>query len=139
MVSAKLADGRRYLAGDRFGAADLTFAALAGPALLPPGYGGRRFIAPPLPKQLEPQIRAWRATPAGRHALRTVPRSPVSADEADRQRVAVLLAAARRDGRDDDEDDPADEQHHEQRDQQEADEHEQQDERHDPPGRPCRA
>lgn len=70
IVSAKLADGRRYLAGDRFGAADLTFAALAGPALLPPGYGGRRFIAPPLPARLERQILARRATPAGRHALR---------------------------------------------------------------------
>ena len=69
-ISAKLSDGRPYLAGARFGAADLTFAALAGPALLPDGYGGSRFIAPPPPAQLEPQIRAWRATPAGRHALR---------------------------------------------------------------------
>jgi glutathione S-transferase len=70
-VSERLADGRRYLAGDRFGAADLAFAALAGPALLPPGYGGRRFTAPPPPKQLAPQIERWRATPAGQHALRT--------------------------------------------------------------------
>jgi glutathione S-transferase len=70
MVSAKLADGRRYLAGDRFGAADLTFAALSGPALLAPGYGGGSFIAPPMPAQLEAQIEAWRATPAGQHALR---------------------------------------------------------------------
>jgi glutathione S-transferase len=69
-VSAKLADGRRYLAGDRFGAADLTFAALTGPILLPPGYGGGRFMTPPMPKQLEPQIAAWRATTAGQHALR---------------------------------------------------------------------
>ncbi len=69
-VSAMLADGRRYLAGDRFGAADLTFAALSGPALLPTGYGGGRFVAPPMPAQLEPQIGAWRATPAGQHALR---------------------------------------------------------------------
>jgi glutathione S-transferase len=69
-VSAKLAGGQRYLAGDRFGAADLTFAALTGPILLPPGYGGGRFETPPTPKQLEPQISAWRATPAGRHSLR---------------------------------------------------------------------
>lgn len=69
-VSATLSDGRGYLAGDRFGAADLTFAALAGPALLPSGYGGGRFVAPPMPAQLEAQIRTWRATPAGQHALR---------------------------------------------------------------------
>src|SRR3954453_21766698 len=34
-----LADGRGYLAGDRFPAADLTFACLAAPALVPPEYG----------------------------------------------------------------------------------------------------
>jgi glutathione S-transferase len=69
-ISARLSDGRRYLGGDRFGAADLTFAALTGPILLPPGYGGGRFLVPPLPGQLAPQILAWRSTPAGRHALR---------------------------------------------------------------------
>lgn len=70
LVSAKLSDGRPYLVGDRFGAADLTFAAMAGPALLPPRYGGGAFIAPPIPSQLAPQIHAWRDTPAGKHALR---------------------------------------------------------------------
>lgn len=70
MVSAKLADGRRYLGGDSFGAADLTFAALAGPVLQPPGYGGRRLTLPPMPDELAPQILAWRATPAGQLALR---------------------------------------------------------------------
>ena len=70
MVSSKLADGRRYLAGDRFGAADLTFAALAGVLVMAPGYGGRQFIAPPMPAQLRTQVQAWRATPAGQHALR---------------------------------------------------------------------
>lgn len=70
MVSAKLADGRRYLGGDSFSAADLTFAALAGPLLHPPGYGGTRLTLPPMPEELAPQILAWRATPAGQHALR---------------------------------------------------------------------
>jgi len=70
MVSATLADGRRYLGGDSFSAADLTFAALAGPFLCPPGYGGTRLTLPPMPEELAPQILAWRTTPAGQHALR---------------------------------------------------------------------
>jgi glutathione S-transferase len=35
-VDHTLADGRRYLLGDRFSAADMTFAALAAPILMPP-------------------------------------------------------------------------------------------------------
>ena len=69
-VSARLSDGRAYLAGDRFGAADLTFAALIGALVHAPHYGGGRLALPPMPKQLESQIRAWRETPAGQHALR---------------------------------------------------------------------
>lgn len=37
-VDAALADGRPFICGERFTAADLTFAALAGPALAAPGY-----------------------------------------------------------------------------------------------------
>jgi glutathione S-transferase len=69
-VSAMLADGRRYLGGDSFGAADLSFAALAGIAVCAPGYGGTRLRLPPMPDELAPQIHAWRATPAGQLALR---------------------------------------------------------------------
>jgi glutathione S-transferase len=69
-VSATLADGRRYVGGDGFSAADLTFAALTGPLLYPPGYGGARFSLPPMPDELAPQINAWRTTPAGQLALR---------------------------------------------------------------------
>ena len=43
-VAARLDDGRRYLCGDAFTAADLAFAALAAPALVPPEYG---VAAPP--------------------------------------------------------------------------------------------
>lgn len=39
-VEALLGDGRCYLAGDALTAADLTLAALVGPAVLPTGYGG---------------------------------------------------------------------------------------------------
>ena len=40
-MAEMLADGRPFLLGDRFTAADLTFAALAAPVVLPPRYGVR--------------------------------------------------------------------------------------------------
>ncbi len=69
-ISELVDDGRRFLVGNRFTVADLTFAALAAPILLPPNY------AAPLPSlddfDGEPRSRldAWRASPAGRFALR---------------------------------------------------------------------
>ncbi len=70
-VSQRLADGRRYLGGETFGAADLTFAALASPLLLPPGYG---IIPVPTVAEVPPALGAlvekFRATPAGQLALR---------------------------------------------------------------------
>ena len=68
-VAARLADGRRHLCGDRFTAADLTFACLASPVVVPPQYGL------PLPRldQLTPEmataVRGFRAHPAGAYAL----------------------------------------------------------------------
>ena len=38
-VAERLSDGRQYLCGERFTAADLTFAALAAAVVIPPGYG----------------------------------------------------------------------------------------------------
>jgi glutathione S-transferase len=69
-VGALLGDGRRYLVGDRFTVADLTFAALAAPVVLPPQYG---VPLPPL-DSFEPaareQIETWRRSPPGQFALR---------------------------------------------------------------------
>lgn len=68
-VTELLRDGRPYLVGDRFSTADLTFAALAAPVILPDQP------AVPMPP-LEmfgagvSQIQCWRETPAGEHVLR---------------------------------------------------------------------
>jgi glutathione S-transferase len=69
-IADRLSDGRRYLTGDRFTAADLTFAALSASVLVPPEYG----VALPQPEQLPPilatKIRSFREHPAGAYALR---------------------------------------------------------------------
>jgi glutathione S-transferase len=68
-VGDRLADGRRYLCGEEFTAADLTFSALAAPVLMPLGYG----VALPQPEELPAYagevVRELRAHPAGVHAL----------------------------------------------------------------------
>jgi glutathione S-transferase len=68
-VAERLGDGRPYLCGERFTAADLTFSALAAPMLMPPEYG----VPLPQPDELPPAtaavVRELRAHPAGRHAL----------------------------------------------------------------------
>lgn len=72
-VDALLADGRPYLGGDRFGAADLTFAALGAPAVTPDGYGPVGMDLPPmddLPPAFLEEARPYRERPAGRHILR---------------------------------------------------------------------
>jgi glutathione S-transferase len=71
-VAGLLADGRRYLDGERFGAADLTFAALASSVLLPIVYG----VPLPQPPDLAPAtadlVGRARAHPAGRFALSVI-------------------------------------------------------------------
>jgi glutathione S-transferase len=68
-VADRLAGGRRYLVGDRFTAADLTFAALAAPVIVPDAYGAP---LPPdrLPEEGRADVDRLRATPARTFAAR---------------------------------------------------------------------
>lgn len=68
-VSALLVDGRRWLLGDTFSAADLTFAALSAPAVAPEPYRARVDDV-----RFGPELEAWFArlcdSPAGELARR---------------------------------------------------------------------
>jgi len=69
-VGERLADGRPFLSGDTFSAADLTFAALASPVIAPPQYG----TPLPQPEVMAPSTAALieraREHPAGQFAMR---------------------------------------------------------------------
>ncbi|MGE0712419.1 MAG: glutathione S-transferase family protein [Planctomycetota bacterium] len=62
--------GRRYLVGERFSAADLSFAALAAPLLSPARYGVPLPTLEEMPPELRAKVEAYRAHPAGAFALR---------------------------------------------------------------------
>jgi glutathione S-transferase len=68
-VDQRLRDGRRYLCGDSFTAADLTFSALAAAVLMPPGYGVPLPQPDVLPAPAAAFVRELREHPAGAHAL----------------------------------------------------------------------
>jgi glutathione S-transferase len=69
-VGELLEDGRRFLVGNRFTIADLTFAALAAPVVVPANYGVQLPALDDFTGDARDQVVAWRATPAGRFALR---------------------------------------------------------------------
>ncbi|MEC4819542.1 MAG: glutathione S-transferase family protein [Scytonema sp. PMC 1069.18] len=69
-VGELLSDGRSYLVGNSFSAADITFAALAAPTVMPPEHPMNRGSLQQLPTKMISDIRAFRQTPAGAYALR---------------------------------------------------------------------
>jgi glutathione S-transferase len=69
-VHGLLKDGRLYLLGEAFTAADLAFAALASPLVIPPQYGIPLPTVDELPASYAAIARPFREHPAGRYALR---------------------------------------------------------------------
>ena len=83
-VAGLLAEGGPYLFGERFGAADLTFASLAASVLAPPIYGVSLPQPDVLPAPMAALIERFREHPAGRYALALI----------DAQRHAPIRAPA---------------------------------------------
>ena len=69
-VEALLGDGRQALCGERFSAADLSFAALSAPLVAPPEYGAELPPLEELPVELQRLVAGYRARPAGEFVLR---------------------------------------------------------------------
>jgi len=69
-IAERLGDGRPYLCGERFTAADLCFASLSAPLLMPPQYGVPLPQPDELPPPMAAKVREFRAHPAGAHALK---------------------------------------------------------------------
>lgn len=77
-VGERLADGRPFLVGDTFTAADLAFATMSAAVLLPPRYGVPLPDVDALPPVAAARIRALRDHPAGRFAARLYEARPPS-------------------------------------------------------------
>jgi glutathione S-transferase len=75
-IAERLADGRRHLCGDRFTAADLTFACLAAAVIVPANYGVALPQPDALPEPVRRDVEAFRAHPAGAYALSLFARRP---------------------------------------------------------------
>src|SRR4029078_13055445 len=73
-IAELLADGRAYLGGERFGAADLTFGALSAPLVVRPDYGTALPGPDGMPAGARDFVTRAREHPAGQFALSLVER-----------------------------------------------------------------
>lgn len=69
-VDERIADGRRYLLGERFTLSDMAFAVAAAPLVLPDSYGGPLPSFDEMPNEVQAVIREARQRPSGQFALR---------------------------------------------------------------------
>lgn len=69
-VDSRLADGRKFLVGDRLSLSDLAFAVAAAPVVLPPAYGGPIPSFDEMPTEIQAAVREMRSHAAGQYALR---------------------------------------------------------------------
>lgn len=69
-TDALLADGRPYLTGSRFSAADLALACMMAPFIVPDEYGIRLPPEAGLPAAMRPTVQAFRETATGEYVLK---------------------------------------------------------------------
>lgn len=69
MVSALLQDGRKYLTGDTLTIADIAFASISAPLILPQEFGGVMPTIDQVPDTLRQNIFEFRATDAGQFTM----------------------------------------------------------------------
>lgn len=69
-ADAALAEGGKYLVGDTLTGADIAFASLAAPVLVPAGHPAYEAAMHDLPLAMQPEVKRLRARPAGQHVLR---------------------------------------------------------------------
>ena len=69
-IAGLLSDGRPFLTGERFTAADLTFAALSAPVTVPGGYGSPLPPLEAMPPAMAREVERLREHPAGVFATR---------------------------------------------------------------------
>lgn len=68
-VDTLLSDGRKYLTGDRLTIADIAFASVAAPLLLPMEFGGAMGTLQGVPVEMRREVEELRATLAGQFVL----------------------------------------------------------------------
>lgn len=69
-VASLLTDGRKFICGDQFTAADLAFASMAAPVLLPKEYGIRLPTFEEAPEDAKADIERFTQHPAGQFGLK---------------------------------------------------------------------